>query len=185
MTLLLHLAKSLTSWSASSTVRPKILQSSLKLSQRFFGMPTDLFSCTLPYSMMFGMQFGNIRTTCPKYESHLERTWLIPGSFLMSTFLRRSHRLIPAKRLRTAISKTSNFWPISSVTVHVSPFYSNTDSTSALYNLVLVSNPMSLDLQITARLPATPVAGNQLNDFYNNNNKTATAGPSYTKGRGI
>ena len=52
-----------------------------------------------------------------------------------------------------------------------------------MYNLVLVSNPMSLDLQITARLPATPVAGKQLNDFYNNNNKTATAGPSYTKGR--
>ena len=76
----------------------------------------------------------------------------------MSTFLCRSHRLIPAIRLRTAISKTSNFRPISLVIVQVSALYSSTDSTSALYNLVLVSNPMSLDRQITARFPSTPVA---------------------------
>ena len=51
-------------------------------------------------------------------------------------------------------------------------------STSALHNLVLVSNPMSLDLQITARLPATTVAGNQLNnDLY--------LGPSQIKNNSI
>ena len=106
VTPLLHLARSLASCSASSTVRPKILQSSLTLSsQRFLGLPTGLFPCTLPYNMMFGMRFGDIRTTCPKYESRLDRTWLttsrlISRSLLMSTFLRRSHRLIPAIRLR-------------------------------------------------------------------------------------
>ena len=80
-------------------------------------------------SMMFEMRIGDIRTTGPTYESHLERTWvttsrMIPRSLLMSTFLRRSHRLIPAIRLRTAISKTSNFRPISSVIVQVSALYS-------------------------------------------------------------
>ena len=55
VTLLLHLAWSLASWFASSTVRPKIVLPSLTLSnQRFFGLPTGLFPCTLPYSMMFG-----------------------------------------------------------------------------------------------------------------------------------
>ena len=132
VTLLLHLARSLASWSASSAVTPKIVQSSLTLSsQRFFGLPTGLLTCTLPYSMMFGMRFGNIRTTCQKYESRLERTCLvddirlIPRSILMSTFLRRSHRLIPAIRPMTAISKTGNFRPISLVIVHVSALYSN------------------------------------------------------------
>ena len=62
-----------------------------------------------------------------------------------------SHWLIPVISFRTAISKTSNFWPISSVIVHVSALYSNTDSISVLHNLVLVINPMSLNLQITVR----------------------------------
>ena len=77
-------------------------------------------SHALFYIAWFEMRFGDIRTTCPKYESRLDRTWLttsllISRSILMSTFLRRSHRLIPAIRLRTAISKTSSFRPISSV----------------------------------------------------------------------
>ena len=98
---------------------------------------------------MFGMRLGDIRTTCPKYDGRLEPTWLttsrlIPRSLLMSTFLRRSHRLVPPIRHRTPISKTSNFRSIFSVIVQVSALYSSTDSTSALYNLVLVSNPMSL-----------------------------------------
>ena len=51
VTLLLHLARSLASSSASSTVRRKILQSSLTVNQRFFGLPTSLFPCTLPYTV--------------------------------------------------------------------------------------------------------------------------------------
>ena len=113
---------------------------------------------------MLGMRFGDIRNTCPKYESRLECTWLttsrlISRSFLMSTFLRRSHLYwfplyvsgLPSRKQVTPGQSLRS----SSKSQHCT---SNTDRTSALCNLVLVSNHMSLDLQITARLLATPVA---------------------------